>query len=157
MSESPFWKSKTLAQMSEAEWESLCDGCAKCCLVKLENEDGGEIYYTGLHCRLLDPASCRCSDYPNRRAKVPDCVKLTPQTVAELDWLPRTCAYRLVHEGRDLPDWHHLVCGDPHEVHRRGVSAMGKTISEDEVEEEDAVDHIVDEQSLRRTRARSRR
>jgi uncharacterized protein len=142
--ETPFWRRKSLAEMTAAEWESLCDGCAKCCLVKLEDEDTTEVIYTGLHCRLLDASTCRCSDYANRKAYVPDCIKLAPDTIRGYDWLPRTCAYRLIDEGKDLPDWHHLVCGDPDEVHRRGVSAMGKTISEAEVEEEDAVDHIVD-------------
>ncbi|MBI1339171.1 YcgN family cysteine cluster protein [bacterium] len=150
MSEPLFWKTKTLAQMSEQEWESLCDGCAKCCLVKLEDEDTSEIHYTGLHCRLLDARTCQCSDYPNRRKIVPDCVKLTPESVGDLDWLPRTCAYRLVNEGRDLYDWHHLICGDRWEVHRRGVSAMDKTINEDDVDPEDAEDHIVNADTLKR-------
>ncbi|MEZ5937741.1 MAG: YcgN family cysteine cluster protein [Hyphomonadaceae bacterium] len=144
MSAAPFWKTKSLSEMNEAEWESLCDGCAKCCLVKLEDEDTSEIYFTSLRCRLLDPASCRCSDYPNRKKKVPICVKLTPETVASVDWLPPTCAYLLVHQGEDLPDWHPLVCGDPEEVHRRGVSARNRTTNEDDVDDEDALDYIAD-------------
>jgi uncharacterized protein len=143
MSEPPFWKTRSLAEMSDAEWESVCDGCAKCCLVKLEDEDTGATLFTRLHCKLLDAATCRCSDYPNRKKHVPDCVKLTPDRIASFDWLPKTCAYRLLDEGKDLPDWHHLVCGDRMEVHRRGVSGMGRTISEAEVAEGDEVDHIV--------------
>lgn len=140
----PFWKTKRLDEMSEQEWESLCDGCAKCCLLKLEDIDTGEIAYTRLHCRLLDAGTCRCSDYENRKAKVPDCVKLIPAKIDEIKWMPRTCAYRLVHEGRDLPDWHHLVCGDRERIHREGHSIMGRTKNEDTVLDEDQIDWIVD-------------
>ena len=140
----PFWKTKRLDQMDEAEWESLCDGCAKCCLLKLEDEDTGEIAYTRLHCRLLDAETCRCSDYPGRKAKVPDCVKLTPKKIEQIKWMPRSCAYRLVAEGQDLPDWPHLVCGDRERVHTEGHSIMGRTKSEDTVLEEDQIDWIVD-------------
>ncbi len=123
----PFWKTKTLAEMSEAEWESLCDGCGKCCLVGLEDADTGEVYLTDVACKLLDGQSCRCKDYPNRKQFVPDCVKLTPENVPTLSWLPRTCAYRLVHEGRDLFPWHPLNTGDPESVHAANVSVRGKT------------------------------
>ncbi len=140
----PFWRTKRLEEMSESEWESLCDGCAKCCLLKLEDIDTGEIAYTRLHCRLLDAGTCRCSDYENRKAKVPDCVKLTPAKIDEIKWMPRTCAYRLVHEGHDLPDWHHLVCGDRERIHREGHSIMGRTKSEDTVLDEDQIDWVVD-------------
>ena len=157
MSEPPFWARKTLAEMSPEEWESLCDGCAKCCLIKLEDEDTSEALFTRLHCRLLDPATCRCSDYANRKAHVPDCIKLTPEGVRRYDWLPRTCAYRLIGEGQPLPDWHHLVCGDRDEVHRRGVSAMGKTISEAGISDEQAADHIVDWPNLPPSAFRRRR
>lgn len=139
----PFWKTKTLSQMSEAEWESLCDGCGKCCLVKLEDEDTGELFFTSLHCRLLNPGTCQCSNYAERKKYVPDCVKLTPETIGELDWLPQSCGYRLVHEGKDLKDWHHLVCGDREEVHRRGVSGRGKITSEAGVADEDAIDYLI--------------
>ncbi len=122
-----FWKNKALAEMSEEEWESLCDGCGKCCLVGLEDEDTGEIYLTDVACKLLDGRTCRCKDYPNRKAFVPDCVKLTPENVPTLSWLPRTCAYRLVHEGRDLYPWHPLLTGDPESVHAANVSVRGKT------------------------------
>lgn len=140
----PFWQTKRLEEMTPEEWESLCDGCAKCCLLKLEDEDSGEIAYTRLHCRLLDDATCRCSDYANRKAKVPDCIQLTPQAVDEIKWMPRSCAYRLVHEGRDLPDWHHLVCGDRERIHREGHSIMGRTRSEETVLEDDQIDWVID-------------
>lgn len=140
----PFWKRKTLDQLTPEEWESLCDGCGKCCLVKLQDEDSGEIAYTRLHCRLFDPDTCRCADYENRKQHVPDCVFLTPENAATLAWMPRTCAYRLVAEGRDLPDWHHLVCGDRNAIHRAGKSVLGKTLSEDAVLEEDQIDWIID-------------
>ena len=140
----PFWKSVPLDKMNTRQWESLCDGCAKCCLLKLEDEDTGEIAYTKLHCKLLDAGSCQCSDYANRKKKVPDCVKLTPAGIDDLPWMPRTCAYRLIHEGKDLPDWHHLVCGDRERVHETGNSVRGRTVSEDTVFEEDMEDWIVD-------------
>lgn len=123
----PFWKTKTLAEMSEAEWESLCDGCGKCCLVGLEDEDTGEIYLTDVACKLLDGDACRCSDYPNRQKLVGDCVKLTPQNVPELHWLPKTCAYRLVAAKRDLFWWHPLISGSVDTVHEANVSVRGKT------------------------------
>ena len=107
----PFWKTKSLEEMSEEEWESLCDGCARCCLVKLEDEDSGEIHYTDLGCTLLDTKTCRCRDYKNRQAKVSDCVKLTPAAARTLSWLPPTCAYRIVAAGGELPNWHPLVSG----------------------------------------------
>jgi uncharacterized cysteine cluster protein YcgN (CxxCxxCC family) len=126
----PFWKSKRLDEMSRAQWESLCDGCGRCCLHKLEDEENGRIYWTNLACKLLDGHSGKCGDYANRRRFVPDCVQLTPQNVAERAWLPPTCAYRLVHEGKDLMWWHPLVSGDPETVHAAGVSVRGRTIPE---------------------------
>jgi uncharacterized cysteine cluster protein YcgN (CxxCxxCC family) len=142
----PFWKTKTLAEMSSAEWESLCDGCGKCCLSKIEDEETLEIYYTSVACRLFDEGTCRCTDYVNRSAEVPDCVTLTPDNITGLSWMPKTCAYRLVAEGRDLFDWHHLVCGDPEAVHRANVSIRGKiTASEtDLAEPEDYFDHVLE-------------
>jgi uncharacterized cysteine cluster protein YcgN (CxxCxxCC family) len=137
----PFWRAKTLGEMSRAEWESLCDGCGRCCLHKLRDEDSDELGWTNVACRLLDTHSCRCSDYANRRARVPDCVRLTPKRVATIDWLPPTCAYRLVQEGQDLPWWHPLVSGDPETVHQAGVSVRGKAIGEREAG--DLQDHIV--------------
>jgi uncharacterized protein len=133
--EQPFWQRKTLAEMSEREWESLCDGCARCCLVKLEDEDTAELHYTDVRCRLLDGESCRCTDYARRSEKVSDCLRLTPALVAELAWLPPTCAYRLVHEGKGLDWWHPLVSGDPASVHAAGMSVRGRTsVTEDEVD-----------------------
>ncbi|WP_237213867.1 YcgN family cysteine cluster protein [Falsiroseomonas oryziterrae] len=137
----PFWRSKTLGEMTRAEWESLCDGCARCCLHKLRDEDTNELGWTDVACRLLDTQSCRCSDYANRKARVPDCVKLTPKRVAEIDWLPPTCAYRLLAEGRDLPWWHPLVSGRPETVHEAGVSVRGKARPEREAGALE--DHIV--------------
>ena len=116
--------------MSEAEWESLCDNCGKCCVISLEDADSGELYLTDVSCKLFDSKACQCSDYANRKARVPDCVKLTPKNVAKLDWLPRTCAYRLVSEGKDLHWWHPLVSGDVNTVHVAKVSVRGKTRGE---------------------------
>jgi uncharacterized protein len=113
----PFWKVKQLREMSPEEWESLCDGCARCCLVKLEDEDSGRIHFTKAACKLLDAGACRCTDYENRSSRVPDCVQLTPANVGELNWLPLTCAYRLLAEGRDLPWWHPLVSGRAEATH----------------------------------------
>jgi hypothetical protein len=138
----PFWRTKTLTQMSEAEWESLCDGCGKCCLIGLEDEDTGEIYLTDVSCKLLDGATCRCSDYPNRKAQVPDCVKLTPELVPTLTWLPKSCAYRLVHEGRPLYPWHPLVSGDPEAVHEANVSVRGKVRPETSVKTRNLIRRI---------------
>ncbi len=128
----PFWRRKTLGAMSRPEWESLCDGCGRCCLHKLRDGETEELLWTHVACRLLDGQSCQCSDYANRRARVPDCVKLTPAKVAAIDWLPPTCAYRLIAEGRDLPWWHPLVSGDPETVHKAGVSVRGRTVAERE-------------------------
>lgn len=139
----PFWRTKTLEEMSDTEWESLCDGCARCCLNKLEDEDTGRILYTDIGCSLLDGDSCRCRDYPNRSAIVPECVRLTPHEVRTLKWLPATCAYRLVAEGRDLYDWHPLISGDPETVHSAGISVRGKTVREQDWAVEDWQDRIV--------------
>lgn len=130
--------------MTPGEWESLCDGCGKCCLVKLIDDLTDDLHYTEVACRLLDCDSCRCKDYPNRKALVPDCVVLSPAVVADIHWMPSTCAYRLVHEGKDLPFWHHLVCGDPAMVHKAGISVGGRVVSEDQVPEERLIDYIVD-------------
>jgi len=138
----PFWKTKKLGQMTQAEWESLCDGCGKCCLNKLIDADTDELFFTNVVCKLLNSESCRCSRYANRHAYVPDCVQLTPRNVKKLRWLPETCAYRLVAEGKDLHDWHHLVCGDREEIHRAGMSVRGRVISEKDAGDLEA--HIVD-------------
>jgi hypothetical protein len=141
MAEDPFWRRKTLAEMTRGEWESLCDGCAKCCLDKLEDEGTGEISYTEVACRLLDLGTCRCTDYANRKRFVPDCVVLTARTVTRLTWLPSTCAYRLISEGKDLEWWHPLVSGDPETVHRAGVSVRGRAVPE--ALAGDLEDHVV--------------
>jgi uncharacterized cysteine cluster protein YcgN (CxxCxxCC family) len=139
-----FWKTKTLEQMSNAEWESLCDGCARCCLQKLEDEDDGKIYFTHVSCRLLDAGLCACKDYAHRSEQVADCVRLTPANVRTLNWLPPSCGYRLVAEGRDLYWWHPLISGDPNTVHEAGVSVRGRVRgSENEIADADLEDHIV--------------
>ena len=140
----PFWKRKTLEEMTPQEWESLCDGCAKCCLIKLE--DGGDdgLSYTDIACRLLDSNACRCTDYKNRNKRVRGCVRLTPAKVRTTDWLPSTCAYRLVAAGRDLFAWHPLVSGDPDSVHKAGMSVRGRTVREGTVVAEDEESRIVD-------------
>jgi uncharacterized cysteine cluster protein YcgN (CxxCxxCC family) len=139
----PFWRTKTLAEMTAAEWESLCDGCGRCCLNKLEYEDTGEIEWTDVACRLFDDATCRCRDYGNRHDRVPDCLALNADNVSRLSWLPPTCAYRLVGEGSDLYWWHPLVSGDPETVHSAGISVRGRTVSEKGVLIEDLEEHVV--------------
>ncbi len=140
--EAPFWQVKTLEEMSRTEWESLCYGCARCCLVKLEYDDTGEVDHTEIACRLLDCHSCRCTDYAHRRQKVADCLQLTPRRARRLRWLPSTCAYRLVAEGKDLYWWHPLVSGDPETVHEAGISVRGRVIREEEAGEPE--DHVID-------------
>jgi len=150
-----FWKTKTLEEMSEAEWESLCDGCARCCLEKLEDEDTGKIYFTHVSCKLLDAGLCACKDYQHRSEQVPDCVRLTPANVRTLNWLPPSCGYRLVAEGRDLYWWHPLISGDPDTVHEAGVSVRGRVEgTENEIADEDLEDHIVQWPALLPKRAR---
>ena len=140
----PFWLTTPLEAMSTEQWESLCDGCGRCCLVKLEDEDTGRIFATDVGCRLFEAGTCRCRDYPNRSQKVPDCVTLTPEEVRTLPWLPPTCAYRLIGEGKELPWWHPLVSGDPQTVGEAGVSVRGKVhANEDEVGEDEIVERLV--------------
>ena len=140
----PFWRRKTLAEMTAQEWESLCDGCGKCCLVKLQDEDTGALLFTNVACRLLNTETCRCGNYAKRQQLVPDCVKVTPDTAGALNFMPRTCAYRLLADGQDLPEWHPLVSGRRDSVHRARMSVRRRVVSEDDVEEEDLPDHIVD-------------
>ena len=140
--EAPFWKRKTLEEMTRKEWESLCDGCARCCLYKLEDEDTGEIYYTDVVCRLLDTERCRCTAYHERKTLMPTCLTLTPELVRKLNWMPKTCAYRLVAEGKDLAWWHPLVSGDPNTVHEAGISVRGRTLAESSVDMENLEEYI---------------
>ncbi len=141
-SERPFWKRKTLDALSPGEWEALCDGCAKCCLYKLEDEDTAEVYFTNVHCRLLDTETGRCGDYPNRSRRVSDCVTISLEVLADPYWLPATCAYRLLAEGKDLPEWHPLITGDPGSTSRALHSILGRTVCEDDADELES--HIID-------------
>lgn len=127
----PFWE-RPVESLSKAEWEALCDGCGKCCLHKVEDEDTGRIYPTNVACRLLDRTTGQCGDYKNRKRHVPDCLQLTPRKLLEIEWLPLTCAYRLRAEGLPLPGWHYLVSGDRNAVHEAGQSVRGWTISEND-------------------------
>ena len=143
MTRPAFWE-LPLAELSAAEWESLCDGCGKCCLNKIEYEDDGSVDFTRVACRLLDPHTCRCASYPNRHDFVPDCVVLTPAKLAEISWwLPATCAYRLRAEGKPLPAWHHLLSGDPDAIHRAKASVRGWTVSELSVDEDDWDQYVI--------------
>jgi hypothetical protein len=139
----PFWRTKSLDEMTAGEWESLCDGCGRCCLNKLEDWDTGEIAFTDVACALFDAGTCRCTDYANRTRRVPDCVALTPETVRRLAWLPATCAYRRLAEGRDLAWWHPLVSGDPETVHAAGISVRGRVVPEQTVAVADYEERIV--------------
>lgn len=140
----PFWRTKSLEEMSTREWESLCDGCGRCCLNKLEDWDTGEIVFTNVGCTLFDEKTCRCRNYEERAEIVPDCVSLTPEAVRQLSWLPATCAYRRLAEGRDLAWWHPLVSGDPQTVHRAGISVRGRVVCEDDIAVEDYEAFVVD-------------
>ncbi|MGK6318796.1 YcgN family cysteine cluster protein [Sphingomonas sp. DT-204] len=137
-----FWETLPLDRLDRAQWEALCDGCGKCCLYKLEDEETGALHPTNVACRLLDRRTGLCSDYRNRRAHVPDCVRLTARTIADIDWLPGTCAYRLRAAGEPLPEWHYLVCGDREAVHRAGESTRGWTVSE--VDAGELEHHMID-------------
>jgi uncharacterized cysteine cluster protein YcgN (CxxCxxCC family) len=128
----PFWKEKKLQEMTTPEWESLCDGCALCCLIRLEDEDTGEIVQSNIACRYLDMETCKCTDYANRTKNVPDCWKITPENLDQIYWMPETCAYRLLYEGKELYDWHPLISGDPESVHKHHISHKGEMVSEDD-------------------------
>ena len=143
MAEPRFWETLQLAEMSQSQWESLCDGCARCCLHKLEDADSGEVFYTGVRCRYLDEDACRCSDYERRSQIVPNCVHLRVEDLTEYHWLPGTCAYRLLAEGKPLFDWHPLVSGSPESVHDAGISIRGRAISDEFVHPEGYDEHIV--------------
>ena len=141
-----YWEHVPLKKMTTPEWEALCDGCGKCCLNKIEYEDTGEVEFTRVACRLLDGTSCRCSSYDNRHQFVPECVRLNPKTLAKVAyWLPKTCAYKLLHDGNPLPDWHPLVTGDPESTHAAGMSVRGWTVPEFEVDEEDWDQYVIEE------------
>ncbi|KIC50355.1 YcgN family cysteine cluster protein [Tateyamaria sp. ANG-S1] len=141
-----FWKKKSIDKLTRKEWEALCDGCGKCCLNKLEDEESGEVALTRVACRLLDDETCRCGQYDIRHQFVPDCIVLKPSNIAEhLYWIPETCAYRLVYEGKPLFDWHPLISGTAESVHAAGVSMRGRTVSEFDVADEDWEDHIIEE------------
>lgn len=142
--QAPFYKTKRLEQMSEAEWESLCDGCGQCCTVSLIDDDdpGGAVLRTCIGCELLDLETVRCTDYANRHERVPGCVKLTPGNVSALSWMPKTCAYRLIAEGKPLFDWHPLISGRAGSVVEAGVSVKGTLVSERDVDEADYEDYV---------------
>ncbi|MBL4762119.1 MAG: YcgN family cysteine cluster protein [Gammaproteobacteria bacterium] len=140
----PFWKEKTLQEMSKEEWESLCDGCAKCCLKKLEDEDSGDVFYTAVHCHLLDTKTCTCPVYSTRGKYVPECLELSPKLLTELNWLPDTCAYRLIEEGKDLPSWHPLVTGNTNSTFEAGMSIKDKSLSEEFIHPDSLEEHIIE-------------
>ena len=142
-SSQPFWKTKSLSEMNRTEWESLCDGCGRCCLHKLRFEETGDLAFTNVACRLLDLKSCNCGDYANRQLRVPDCVQLTAKDLTEIDWLPPSCAYRRLAEGKDLAWWHPLVSGDPETVHAAGISVRGRVSAERDVRVVDLPGRIV--------------
>ena len=140
----PFWNIKSLGEMTQVEWELLCDGCARCCLHKVEYQDTGEVFYTNVACRLLDTWLCRCTSYEERLNLVPTCLVMTPTKAAELEWLPETCAYRRLALGMDLDWWHPLVSGNPNTVHQAGISVRGKVLPEEIVPSDQLEDHIIE-------------
>ena len=143
MSEPRFWETKSLDELNREEWEALCDGCGRCCLLKIEDEDSGEVYYTNVVCKFHDSERCRCTAYQQRSELVPDCIKVTPEVAREQKWLPDTCAYRLLAEGKALFDWHPLISGDPDSVHQAGISVRDKVVSEQYVHPDELPEHLV--------------
>ncbi len=140
----PFWKKKSLAEMTKDEWESLCDRCGKCCLHKIEYEDTGEVFYTDIICKYLDEKTCMCREYKRSAELVPDCIKVRPEDVKKFFWLPATCAYRLISEGKDLKEWHVLLSRDSESVHKAGISIREKVVPESTVSECEMDSHIID-------------
>ncbi len=138
-----FWNTKSLQEMTPGEWESLCDGCGRCCLHKLEDIDSGLLFYTNVACRLLDQNSCRCTNYSKRESLVSDCMLLSPDRQEQFDWLPASCAYRRLANGQELEAWHPLLSGDPESVLQAGISVYGRTVSETDVLKEELEDHII--------------
>ena len=141
---SGFWNTKELSELSTEEWESLCDGCGRCCLQKLEDSDTGQLFYTNLACRLLDQNTCRCRDYPRRLQRVSGCIELRPTAKEQFSWLPHSCAYRRLAERRPLPGWHPLLSGTPESVRDAGISVAGNTVCETGVSPDDIEDYIID-------------
>ncbi len=139
-----FWQNKSLQKMSDKEWELLCDGCARCCLLKLEDEDSGELFFTNVACHLLDIVACRCKDYPRRENRVPECLLIRQMKLSEYHWLPATCAYRLLSEGKPLPAWHPLISGDENSVHNAGISVDGFAMSEEHIHTDQLAQHIIE-------------
>lgn len=145
MAHEVFWRSTALTEMTPKQWESLCDGCALCCLHKVEDEDTQEVFYTTVVCHLLDFENCRCTRYEERTTLVPSCVKLRPQDVSEFHWLPPSCAYRLIHEGKELPEWHPLVSGDPESAVEAGASVLNfYEVKDNEISEEELIDYVIE-------------
>lgn len=138
-----FWNTKDLADMTEPQWEALCDGCGRCCLNKLEDEISGMTFYTSVACHLLDTRNCRCRNYPARTSLVPDCLTLQPDNLAQISWLPASCAYRRLAEGKPLEWWHPLVSGDPSTVHQAGISVRGRVISETGIRPDQLEDYVI--------------
>ena len=137
-----YWETIPLSDMTPEEWEGLCDGCGKCCLNKLEDIDTGELLFTRVACRLFDDSTCRCANYTERKRLVPECVVLTPDTLDEIAyWMPESCAYRRLYQGKGLPDWHPLVTGDAASTHRAGMSVLGQTVPEHAIDIEDWEDY----------------
>lgn len=143
----PFWKEKTLSEMNRDQWESLCDHCGKCCLLKLQDDEATDeeesVYYTNVVCNLFDKNDGHCTDYWNREERVPTCIRLTQDNLSDLEWMPPSCSYKRVMEGRGLAKWHHLITGDKNTIHEKNQSALGRVVFESEVDEENLEEHIV--------------
>ena len=143
----PFWQNKSLTEMNRDEWESLCDHCGKCCLLKLQDDKASDeeesVYYTNVICNLFDKSDGHCTDYWNREERVPTCIKLTQDNLADLEWMPPSCSYKRVMEGRGLAKWHHLITGDKNTIHKKSKSVLGRVVFENEVDEKELEEHIV--------------